>query len=198
MLDQQSGGGVLSQPATRPPAGFTLIELLIGIAIMSIVLALGMPSYKAWIQNTKIRTAAESIVYGLQIARAAAVSRNEDVGFTLVSGSNWTVGCFTVTADCPANIQSRAAGDGSSGAITVAAAGAMPFTIIFTNLGRMRVPALVAPNTFTSINVDVDPAILSAAQSRDLRVTVDVGGRIRMCDPAVPMVVPPDPRACNS
>ena len=190
---------MLSKSTIRQATGFTLIELMIGIAIMSIVLALGMPSYKAWIQNAKIRSAAESIVYGLQIARSEAVSRNALVQFTLNVGSSWTV-CVVANvaanAPCVTTIQTRAAGDGSSSAITVAAADGPTFR--FDNLGRMTLPALVAPTTTTSINVDVSPAILSAAESRDLRVTVDVGGRIRMCDPNVALVVPPDSRACNS
>lgn len=187
---------MLSEPSMRPATGFTLIELMIGIAIVSIVLALGMPSYKAWIQNTRIRSAAESIMYGLQIARSEAVSRNAAVQFTLNVGSSWTVGCVIVNANCPATIQSRAAGDGSSSAITAVAADGTPVT--FNNLGQMTTPTPVAPATFTGIDVDVNPAILSAAESRDLRVTVDVGGRIRMCDPNVALVVPPDSRACNS
>ena len=186
---------MLINPSARRAAGFTLIELMIGIAIMSIVLALGMPSYQAWIKNAKIRSAAESIVYGLQIARSQAVSRNEPVRFTLNAGSSWTVGCDVVSAGCPANIQSRAAGDGSSSSVTVVAAAGMP--VKFNNLGQMTAPAPAAPATNIAINVDVDPAILSAAESRDLRVVVDVGGAIRMCDPNVALVVPADSRACN-
>lgn len=187
---------MLGMPPMRKSAGFTLIELMVGIVIMLIVLALGMPSYQAWIQNSRIRNAAESILAGLQLARAEAVSRNAPVRFTLGTGSSWTVRCVTLGANCPDPIQSRATGDGSSTAVTVVASDAMP--IVFNSLGQMTSP-VPAAGALTQIDVDVDSAILSAAQSRDLRITVDVGGRIRMCDPNVAIVVPPtDSRACNS
>lgn len=183
-----------TQPLIRA-TGFTLIELMTGIAIMAIVMALGMPSYKAWIQNMRLRNAAESILSGLQLARTEAVRRNTSVQFVLGTGSSWTVGCPPpVTAACPdLTIQSRATGDGSSAAVTVASAAGTTFA--FNSLGRRTTPAPAA-GASTAINVDIDPSVLSAAESRDLRVTVNVGGNIRMCDPNVPVTVPPDSRAC--
>jgi type IV fimbrial biogenesis protein FimT len=181
-----------TQPIIKA-TGFTLIELMTGIAIMAIVMAMGMPSYKTWIQNMRLRNAAESILNGLQLARAEAVRRNAPVQFKLVTGSSWTVGCVTASTDCPDPIQSRAAGDGSSAAITVTSVDGT--TVRFNSLGRRTLPLPTATDP-TAINVDIDPAMLSAAQSRDLRITVNVGGNIRMCDPNVPVTVPPDSRAC--
>ena len=165
-------------------AGLTLIELIIGVVIVGIVLALAMPSYATWIQNTRLRNGAESILTGLQFARAEAVRRNTNVSFTLGVGTAWTVGCNTVTATCPATIQSHTAGDGASAAVTVAmvAGGANP--VIFSNLGRLTTAA-------TSFNIDNNQ--LSAANSRDLRVVVESGGTTRLCDPNV---AAGDSRAC--
>jgi type IV fimbrial biogenesis protein FimT len=182
-----------TQPLIKA-TGFTLIELMIGITILAIVMAMGMPSYSVWIQNMRLRNAAESILNGLQLARAEAVRRNTSVEFRLGSGSSWIVGCPSPgTSDCPATIQSRATGDGSSAAVTVTAVDGT--TVSFDSLGR-RISPLPAVGASTAINVDIDPAVLSAAQSRDLRITVNVGGDIRMCDPNVPVTVPPDSRAC--
>jgi type IV fimbrial biogenesis protein FimT len=175
-------------------AGFSLIELMIGIAIMAIVVSLAMPSYSAWIQNTRIRTAAESIQNGLQVARAEAVRRNARVQFAFGVNSAWTVGCVTVVEpDCPAVIQSRTASEGSSADITVATSDAGPF--VFSGLGAMVSPVPAAANGFVSINVDVSTAVLSAAESRELRVMVGIGGSTRMCDPAITSAT--DPRKCQ-
>jgi type IV fimbrial biogenesis protein FimT len=182
-----------TQPLIKA-TGFSLIELMMGIAILSIVMGMGMPSYSVWIQNMRLRNAAESILSGLQLARAEAVRRNTPVDFRLESGSSWTVGCPPPgTANCPPTIQNRPTGDGSSAAVTVASAAGTTFT--FNSLGRRTVP-LPAAGASTAINVDINPAVLSAAQSHDLRITVDIGGNIRMCDPNVPVTVPPDSRAC--
>ncbi len=165
-------------------SGLTLIELIIGVVIVGIVLALAMPSYATWIQNSRLRNGAESILTGLQFARAEAVRRNTNVSFTLGVGTAWMVGCNTVTATCPATIQSHTAGDGSSSAVTVAmvAGGANP--VIFSNLGRLTTAA-------TSFNIDNN--LLSAPNSRDLRVVVESGGTTRLCDPNV---AAGDSRAC--
>lgn len=165
---------------------------------MMIVLALGMPSYSIWIQNTRIRTAAESIQSGIQLARSEAVQRNARVQF-LLDGvhSGWTLGCETVVGDnngdgvddCPAEIQSRAASEGSSSDVVITTMPADSDVIVFTRLGAVD----GALNPFTQ--VDVGSATLSAADSRPLRVTVGVGGNVRMCDPATTLSTT-DPRKC--
>ena len=144
--------------------GFSLIELLIGMTIMAVVIAIGMPSYSAWIQNTRIRTAAESIQNGLQVARAEAVKRNVSVQFVLSDGAAWLVGCETVNSACPAIIQSRTAGEGSSGDITLVTDAAS--TVVFNNLGAVN----ASPTPFT--RVDVDSSV--AAADRPLRITIGV------------------------
>ena len=165
--------------------GFSLIELLIGMTIMAVVIAIGMPSYSAWIQNTRIRTAAESIQNGLQVARAEAVKRNVSVQFVLSDGAAWLVGCETVNSTCPAIIQSRTAGEGSSGDITLVTDAAS--TVVFNNLGAVN----ASPTPFT--RVDVDSSV--AAADRPLRITIGVGGNIRMCDPSTTLSST-DPRKC--
>ena len=56
--------------------GISLIEILIGLAILGIGMAWGVPSYSVWMQNLQIRNMAESIVSGLQVARSEAIARN--------------------------------------------------------------------------------------------------------------------------
>lgn len=160
--------------------GFTLIELMISIVVLAIVIALGVPSYRTWIQNTKLRNAAESILNGLQLARSEAVARNQAVRFSMGAGSSWTV-CLIDGVDCTL-IQSRATGDGSSAAVSVVANPVIS-DVDFNALGR---------GTDVVIDVDLDTAVMSAADSRNLRIIVS-GGSVRMCDPNV---VAPDSRAC--
>ncbi len=183
---------MLNPMLMRGIKGFTLIELMIGIAVLGIVLALGMPSYNAWIQNTRVRNTAESILAGLQLARSEAVSRNQSVRFVFDDeDGNWVVGCVTINPSCPASIQKNMRGEGSSASITV-----MPSdddTIIFDNLGRMTSPVPAGGASFTSFEVDILPEILAADETRNLRITVDIGGSVRLCDPNVDTH---DPRAC--
>lgn len=173
-----------------PQEGFSLVELMIGIVIMAIALAFAIPSYRTWVANTKIRNTSESIQNGLQVARSEAVKRNASVQFVLGAGADWTVGCVTVTANCPAIIQSRPEAEGSSGTVIVTPSDGS--TIVFNNFGAMTSPA-PGIGTSTQIDVDIDSAVLPASESRELRITVDVGGNVRMCDPSLGVS---DPRAC--
>ncbi len=177
----------------RAASGFTLIELLIGLAIMVIVLAMGMPSYGTWVQNTKLRNAAESFTNGLQLARANAVKRNSNVSFTLGVDSAWTVQCagpvFTIA--CPVgNIESRATLEGSSDAVNVASASGTVF--VFNSLGQLTAPVPVAPLTFIEIAVTNE----LTSGSRPLNVRVGIGGDVTMCDPS--LAAASDARACGS
>lgn len=168
--------------------GFTLIELMITIIIMAIVMAAAMPAYTVWIQNTHIRNAAESILNGLQRARAEAVARNVNVEFIL-NDRAWLVRVVGA-AD---NIDSSPAGQVSSNismSIFPAATPALS-TVTFSNLG------VVTPNTPASGSmeqIDIDSTSLSPAESRDLRVMIRPGGAPRMCDPNVGSST--DPRHC--
>jgi type IV fimbrial biogenesis protein FimT len=189
--------------------GFSLIELLITLAIFGVLLALGASSFRAWIVNMKIRSTAESVQSGLQLARGEAVRRNTAVMFQLttttengcalalvapdLADANWVVsladaaglglcgGAYLNEAypiadsthnPAPQIIQRRSAAEGS-GSVKLSA-GQTSFT--FNGLGRLTGVPLP--------NIDVKPSTGSCTGVRCLRVTVTLGGQIRMCDPA--------------
>jgi type IV fimbrial biogenesis protein FimT len=181
--------------------GVTLIELAITLAVLSIVLALGMPSYTKWVQGAQIRTAAESLQSGLNLARSEAVRRNTGVEFVLtndppssgnvgtvvadVAGVNWLVRQFEAAAYTPSDfIQAKTAAEGAS---RVLVAGDVA-SITFNGLGRPT-----APLTVDLTNPTAGSCIANGGDVHCLRVTVSVGGQIRMCDPSVAGA---DTRAC--
>lgn len=168
------------------PAGFTLIELMLTIIITAILLTLAMPSFNAWIQNSKIRTATEAVLNGLQLARAEAVRRNEYVRFVLGAGSSWTV--FDAAAS---EVQSRSKEEGSSNVtLTITPGGAT--TATFNGLGRIVANADTS-DPLTQIELEVAPSVLPTSQMRKLQIHISTGGQVRSCDPYFAL---PDPRAC--
>lgn len=176
----------LPDPLRFAQGGVTLIELMIAIIIVSILLTIALPNFSAWIQNTQIRTATESIQNGLQLARAEAVRRNEPVSFILGAGSGWTVSTVAVPGT---PIQSRASSEGSVNVTVVVSPGGAT-TATFSALGRLTNPA-AAP---TQIDLDVPTSILPASQSKELRINITSGGQIRSCDPNI--TANDDPRKC--
>lgn len=162
--------------------GFSLVELMVTVAVLSLLMVLAVPSFTEWIQNSRIRTAAESVQNGVQLARAEAVRRNARVEFALVgTGGGWVVRF----AGGGATIQARSGSEGAGG-VVLSTVPEDATSVAFDGLGR-------SDNTLTAINVDVPTSALPAAQSRDLRITIGTGG-VRMCDPNVSDST--DPRKC--
>jgi type IV fimbrial biogenesis protein FimT len=172
-------------------AGFSMVELTVVSAVFIILAALALPSYNLMIQNSRIKTATDSIYNGVQVARAAAVSRNESIQFDLRgTNSAWTVCVKPASGACPnpdnaSTIQSRSLGDGSSADISVVPSVAGPY--VFNGLGQLT----PAPITF-----DVDNTSISASESRNLRVLVGAGGSVKTCDPGL-SPTGTDPRRCT-
>lgn len=169
----------ISQAHSR---GFTLIELMITLVILAIVLTAGAQSYSVYIQNSRIRLAAESVQHGLQRARVEAVVRNTPVAFVLGGGDFWAVS----VVGSGEVIEARPLGEVTqSVSLAVEPAGAT--TVTFTNLGTVTGVGIT--------RIDIDSTVLASEDSRELRVTIGAGGIARMCDPDT-NIDTSDPRHC--
>jgi type IV fimbrial biogenesis protein FimT len=176
-------------PRPRQERGFNLIELMIGVALIAILMVVALPEFSTWLHNTKIRTAAESVIAGMQLARAEAVRRNVNVQFAFGTGTAWTVSVPS-TAE---QIQTRSAAEGGTGVVTIAMTPGTATRLTFNSLGRTTANA-DASSLITQVDVDVPTTVLPAAKSRELRIVVGTGGNVRMCDPNV--TTSGDPRSC--
>lgn len=174
---------MLSFPAQQ---GVSLIELMIGLVVLGVLLALGVPSYATWIQNSQVRAAAESVANALQLARAEAVRRNSLVSFTL-TGNNWSVDIVNPAQ----NIQSRNNNDGSPHAVIASTQNA----VTYNGLGRI-VPVPAAPITINVTNPTGGACQSASGSVRCLNVVVLASGQARLCDPALTTSAPTNPQSC--
>jgi type IV fimbrial biogenesis protein FimT len=55
--------------------GFTLIEMLITIVVVTILLAIGVPSFQEFIKNNRISGQSNNLVISIQLARNEAIKR---------------------------------------------------------------------------------------------------------------------------
>lgn len=187
---------MLGARAVKPQSGFTIVELMVTVAIVAILLAVGAPAMGTFIRNTEIRTASESMLAGLNLARTEALRRNTRVSLWLVTntaadcarsstGKSWVVSiddpagrCNAVSSvtNAPRLVQSRNGSDGSPG-VNVAATSSC---ITFNGFGRVESTCPDGASPITSISF---VSATSPASTRDLQVRITSGGAARLCDP---------------
>lgn len=214
LLDHGQRRGVLMSLSGCTPVsgrtscrGTTLIELMAGIAILAVMLAMGAPMFAEWITNTRVRTTAETLQSGLQMARAEAVRRNAPVRFQFVtavdnscalstSGPYWAInvgsavspagGCGNKISDTVSPFLVQLAPAGSSAKNVVVEAVGSP-VIGFNGLGRQIAIGGAGPQAVT---IGVSSSSGSCVRAggtgtvRCLSIVVSTAGDSRLCDPA--------------
>lgn len=166
--------------------GFSLIEVMVTLALLVTLGSLAAPAFQAAIGNAQIRTVAESIRNGLQLARIEAIKRNSRVRFVVQNDGSWQIGCVTVTTSCPATITQKSAVEGASSTTLISADNS---SAVFSGFGT-RDPA--AASALTVVNISNTQ--VAAAEQRSLRVQLAAGGTVKVCDPSV--TSSGDTRAC--
>lgn len=78
-------------------AGFSMIELIMVMAVLAVLLGLGVSSFSTTIASGRTRAAAESMLAGMQLARAEAIRRNAPMRFQIVSNLGSTCAPATNT-----------------------------------------------------------------------------------------------------
>lgn len=194
--------------------GFTLIEMAVVMAVMALLLFAAVPSFMSALANTRIRNTTESLQSGLQLARAEAVRRNQNVTFWLVETNQpnaldnscnlsstsgaWVVSINSPQGHCgdapsttssPMIVNGRAEGDGG-GNVNVSALqadGATAATrVTFNGFGR-----IVNSDSISRIDINGPQ---TTGDFRPLRVSISPAGLVRMCDAAITNTN--DPRKC--
>ncbi len=205
----------LSRPARQP--GFTIVELMVGLAILGILLAVGIPNMTHWVLASKARAASEFYAEGLTMARRQAVTHNARTRFVLTPNANgqmdWQVDLCFPTPDAPCDADSDgwstpdAVADGDpdgnaafksvfrpadalppASVLVPSLAPAGSSTVYFTELGWVDTGA---NNRLSRIRLD--PATDFAGDVPVVALAISLAGMTAKCDPTRNA---PDTRAC--
>ncbi len=202
-LGSSGPAGFRAQGLAPRQRGFTLIELLVAIVIVSVLLMLAAQGMGGWVRNAQVRTTAEALQTGLRLAQSEAVRRNRQVVFFRTNaepglaataagdGSRWVIRWIplpgdTVTAAAPALEPFVQGGQLADYAAGVTLQG--PTALCFNSMGRRVATAATgvvgATCTAAADELLARYDVARAGAERALRVTVALGGQVRMCDPA--------------
>lgn len=187
-----NGGAAIRR--RRAVRGMTLIEIVIAMALLAILARLAAPSFTTWTRNTQVRTVADTLQNALRMAQAESVRRGRQMVFSLTNdtpsaastavddGRNWALHVVPLPTEALVFVQGGQLEDVAEG---VAIAG--PGAICFNSLGRRVANAApgVASASCTVVGPDTTVAydITRSGADRPLRVTVGLGGQVRLCDP---------------
>lgn len=175
---------------TKANKGFSLVELMVAVAIIAVLASIAIPEFRLMTQNARIKTSAQSLLRGLQLARVEAIKRNLPVEFVLTDGAvdaasvdavvasanglNWMV--RVQTASGPEYVQGQAANEASLASVEVAGVSA----VTFNGFGATT---LGAQAQFQITDTEAGECAPNGP-IRCVNVQVSPGGQARVCDPA--------------
>lgn len=196
---------MLKRPART--AGFTMIEMVVTMGIFAVLVAVGVPSMRTWMSNTKVRSVTDTLQNGLRLAQAESLRRSRQVVFSLTNsstpnalplpaianGSTWaiyTLPSMTDGSEQPTFIQS---GELSVTSTSVLVNSHAVASICFNSVGRLVANTStgltgVTGGTTCGLPTGTPPLqkfdVSVSGANRPLQIQVGLGGQVHMCDPA--------------
>jgi type IV fimbrial biogenesis protein FimT len=172
----------------RWSAGISLVEMLIVISLIGILLVQGLPAMSGMVASSRIRTAAEGYSNGIAQARAEAVRLNTNVEF-LTSTGRWQV-----RRVIDGVVLHQAAGTEATTEVATTVTPTNATRVTFDQFGRIVATSPVdGSSAIRQVDFDVSYGAGLGTARRALRVIVQTGGSVKMCDP---LATSTDPRAC--
>lgn len=191
--------------------GFTLVELMVVVAIIAILSLLGIPAFNDWIGNARTRTVSEALQNDLRRAQAEAVRTNRRVALVLTNSSpvdsstvstpvsparNWVIYALPLTGGAEATPFVSAHIQDANSTVTVSST---VTAVCFNSVGRLVAGNTIpqsggtnCPNPGNGINFGISNSSVTSGDARPLRIEVNSGGRLRLCDPNRSITNSPD------
>lgn len=178
--------------------GFTLIEMLVTLALMAVLLSMATPMLATWTANAQVRAVAEQLGNDLRMTQSEALRRNRQTVFALTNvtpalnatatddGSRWFAQALPLMAGETLSDQHFILASSNARQNKVNLTG--PAVTCFNAIGRPTSNAATGLGetctTPTSATTPVQYVVSATSSDRPLRVSVFMGGQVRLCNPA--------------
>jgi len=83
--------------------GFTLIELMTTVAIVAVLLAIAVPSFRGLIERNQVTVAANSLLASIHAARTGAINQSANVLLDDGADGDWSTGWTVCIDSAPAS-----------------------------------------------------------------------------------------------
>jgi type IV fimbrial biogenesis protein FimT len=149
------------------PRGLTLIEVAIALAVLAVLVSLSIPSLANHLQRQRLKSAAEALSADLAETRFEAARRGQTLHMGFVAGPQW---CWAMANAAGCNCH-----------------GTLPCQLKTVQAGDLRGVELAqaddAEFDATGTAAGAGSALLRTAHGDELRVSLSVLGRVRVCSP---------------
>lgn len=173
--------------SSRPINGFTLVELMVTLAILTLLLAIGVPSMQGFLASRQAQAQADTFASALRYARSEALKRSQTVTM-----------CLTTTPDTVTPTCNAAGTDWNSGWLIFVGTTAVAPTVLPNLLLNVQ-QSIASTNTISAPRTSIafTPDGLSVGATGSFEVTSHDGnhkscvvlsnqGRVRMVKGACP------------
>lgn len=164
--------------------GFTLVELLISLVVVTVLLAMGVPSFKEFVKNNRLSAQSNGLISALQLARSEAVKRGADTVIcassdqaTCTGSADWDKG-WIVFSDLNLNGSPDPGGsaplcEDTEDCMLSTSAGLTGKSKITTSAASLRyLPTGLADNSGATVTINLTADQCEKNQSRKILVTL--------------------------
>jgi len=166
---------------------FTLLELIVTIAVLSILLAVAVPSMQPLLSRNHLKAAAGALAEDLQWTRSEALKRNNDLYVTFDT-SEWCYG-IDEASGCDCTVSSPTGTDAC--ALTTAGSEVLKVTshssFADTNLSAITFSGSPPSTGFEprrGTATSAGSVTFQSSEGADLKVLLSIMGRVRICSPS--------------
>lgn len=169
--------------------GFSLIELMIVLALVGILASLAVPTYRTFLINQQLSSAASDFLSSMLQARSEALRLGRPVSILPTDGSSWTSGWYLIQVDntCASTGTAFAKQDAVGSFVSVKTSTTNKSFVASSpsfTYSAAGFPVTSCSSPYYSGSMNGRLVFQTLDTGRERQIIVSTSGRARICDPS--------------